>query len=179
MRRFIHLLSLMAAGLVPTLCHGQVLEEYQVKAGYLLNIAKFTDWPGEANVAASEPFTVCVIGLDPFGHWLDDTTAVESPKGRRLQVRRIADARESIGCQVVFVSSSERKRVGQILGGLEGHHVLTIGDCDAAVAAGVIVNFTREDMRIRFEINTDSAEKQGLHISPRLLSLARIVKSSR
>jgi len=167
-------LLLIACGVV---CSAQTLEEYQMKTAYMLNIAKFTDWPGEDTRPVAEPFTICVVGLDPFGHWLDDAVALESPKGRPLNVRRISSGSQAAGCRIVFLSSSERKKFAALLTEMEGLPILTMGDSDQARDAGVVVNFCRTAGRIRFEVNVEAAEKRKLRISARLLSLATIVKN--
>ena len=52
--------------------------EYEVKAGFLFNFAKFIEWP--ANEAApNRSFTLGVLGSDPFGDTLD---AMEGKNGR-------------------------------------------------------------------------------------------------
>jgi hypothetical protein len=176
MRRFGHIVNLSLIVLSGSASSGQTLEEYQVKTAYMLNVAKFTDWPGEENQIPSQPFTICVVGLDPFGHWLDDEVGVALPKGRPRNVRRIASGRQAPGCRIVFLSSSERKKFTTILGDIEGQPILPMGDCDAARDAGVMVTFSRVGTRIHFEVNVDAAERQKLRISARLLSLATIVK---
>ncbi len=39
--------------------------DYQVKAAYLYNFGRFIEWP-RVVTAKSGPFTVCVLGQDPF-----------------------------------------------------------------------------------------------------------------
>jgi hypothetical protein len=50
--------------------------------------------------------------------------------------------------------------------------ILTVGETDRFIAAGGMVNFTREASKIRFQINNDAAKTAGLKISSKLLSLA-------
>lgn len=177
MRSFGHILNLSLVVFAGASVSGQTLEEYQVKTAYMLNVAKFTDWPDEQNQLPSRPFTICVVGLDPFGHWLDDKVGVALPKGRPLKVRRIDSGRLAAGCQIVFLSVSERKKFTTILGAMEGQPILTMGDCDAARDAGVMVTFSRVGTRIHFEVNVEAVEREKLRISARLLSLATIVKA--
>jgi hypothetical protein len=58
---------------------------------------------------------------------------------------------------------------------LRGASVLTVGDHDDFATTGGVIHFTRENYRVRFEINVRAAERAGLRISSKLLQLARIV----
>src|SRR4051812_10850373 len=47
--------------------------EYQVKAAFLYNFARFTEWPGGTFAKPKDPLTICVLGQDPFGPDLEET----------------------------------------------------------------------------------------------------------
>jgi hypothetical protein len=150
-------------------------DEYQVKAAFLYNFAKFIEWPREAFHDPSEPLLVCVLGADPFGQALDDVLGGKKIDGRAITVRRISEVRQSKGCRILFVSASERKSVLPVLAGMNEAGVLTVGESDNATSGGMIINFVFEGSRIRFAINTAAAERGKLRVSSRLLSLAVVV----
>jgi hypothetical protein len=152
------------------------LDEYQVKAAFLYNFAKFVEWPPEAFENPSQAFVFCVLGEDPFGRVLDEVLDGRKIDGRALTVRRISDARRAKGCQILFVSSSEPKSVLVILAGIGDSGRLTVGESDTPAAEGMIIDFTLEGGKIRFVINAAGAEREKLRFSSRLLSLATIVK---
>src|SRR4051794_22363120 len=86
--------------------NSEPIAEYHVKAAFLYNFARFVEWPGEAFRSPGEPFSICVLGADPFGQDLDDVVAGKAIAGRPVAVRRFTDARETGGCHILFVSSS-------------------------------------------------------------------------
>jgi hypothetical protein len=49
---------------------------------------------------------------------------------------------------------------------------LTVTENDGALALGGMINFRLVDDRVRFEVALDTAEKAGLRLSSRLLSVA-------
>ncbi|HEU5051094.1 MAG TPA: YfiR family protein, partial [Gemmatimonadales bacterium] len=49
--------------------------EYQVKAAYLLNFARYVSWPEGAFASPTAPLPICVLGADPFGNALDEVVA--------------------------------------------------------------------------------------------------------
>jgi hypothetical protein len=148
------------------------LDEYHVKAAFLYNFARFVDWPTEAFRDPGEPFSICVIGEDPFGRSLDDVVAGKAIGGRPVAVRRISNARQPGACQVLFVGSAADKHVLSVLDSSKSG-VLTIGDAANSTSGEVIIRFTMENEKIRFEINTVAADRALLHISSKLLSLAQ------
>lgn len=170
LERAIVLGALLIAG-----ARGEV-EEYQLKAAVLFNFAKFVEWPPQSFSNSSEPIAVCVLGQDPFGHWLADTLAGKVVSGRRFTIRQASEAPEAGRCQIVFVSSSERKRLRALLGGLKGEGVLTVGDTPGFAGLGGVVNLRLEGETVRMEVNVEAARQKNLQISAKLLSLAQIVK---
>jgi hypothetical protein len=69
---------------------GSVADEYQVKAAFLFNFAKFVEWPADTFKAADDPITICVWGQDPFGGALEDVVRNKTVAGRPFVVRQVA-----------------------------------------------------------------------------------------
>jgi hypothetical protein len=146
--------------------------EYRVKAAFLLNFTKFIEWPApEAPEGA--PFSICVLGDDPFGGVLDRMVEGEAVNGRKLAVQRIG-RQQPAACQIVFAGRNE-KELAPYLAGL-GPGVLTVGEDDQFLRAGGIIAFVIENRRVRFVINQGAAAKASLKISSKLLSVARSVE---
>jgi hypothetical protein len=148
--------------------------EYQVKAAFLLNFIKFTEWPASAFTDSDSPISICVLGVDPFGNGLEQVIAGESVNGRKVAVQRIRRAPPPKVCQVVFLSRTE-KDVDKILPAL-GPGVLTVGEGDSFIHAGGIISFIIENRRVRFDVNPTPARNAGLNLSSKLLNVARSVE---
>jgi YfiR/HmsC-like len=149
--------------------------EYELKAVFLFNFAKFIDWPPNSFGSPQSPFTICILGKDPFGQVLDDKLQGKTVGDRHPAVQRLKDKAEARRCQMLFVSSSESPHLGQILESLQGANVLLVGETNGFAASGGTIEFTLEDSHVRFTINTDSADRAGLKFSAKLLTLAKIV----
>jgi len=149
--------------------------EYQVKAAFLFNFAKFVEWPPNSFSDASAPLRICVFGQDPFGQELRDITNEKTVNGRKLEVSNVADLQQARKCQILFISSSEKKRTQQMLTGLSGMGVLTVGDTKGFAEQGGMINFVLENDRVQFEVSRKAAEQAGLKISSKLLSVAKLV----
>ncbi|MCK9199662.1 MAG: YfiR family protein [Gallionella sp.] len=149
--------------------------EYEVKAAFIHNIAKFVEWPAASPVSGSA--RLCVAGKDPFGGALD------ALQGKRIGELSWEIVRVDVGaslkkCRVLFIATSERSRFGQVLEGVANSPVLTVGDTEGYAEQGVMVNLYQEGSNVRFEINLEAVRRAGLRVSSRLLSLARVVHES-
>lgn len=153
--------------------------EYQLKAAFLMNFAKFVEWPGQSFKTPQSPITLCVVGDDPFKADLDETVKSQTVGERGLTVRRISQLQAGDNCHILFVGLSERDRFERLLGGLKNHPCLTVGEEPEFAQAGGMINLLVEDGKIRFEVSLDVAEKAGLKISSRLLKLAKNVRDRR
>src|SRR5579884_4434390 len=96
---------LAASGLLGGLIAASVLyaeqpqqAEYQVKAAFLYNFAKFVEWPPRAFPTPSAPFSICLMS-DPFDGALDKITQGEVLDGHPLVIRRIRSAEDVSSCQ--------------------------------------------------------------------------------
>ncbi len=161
--------------LLSTGSRAQATDEYRVKAAFLYNFVKFVEWPPQTFKSPSEAIVIGVLGKDPFGGALLAATAGKAFEGRSFQVREVGDAQQAAACQILFVSSSERKRFGLLFSQMGGHGVLTVGETDNFTAEGGVVNLKIEGGTVRLQINIEAAKREQLHISAKLLSLAEII----
>lgn len=148
--------------------------EYEVKAAYIYNFAKYVEWPSGTLQDRSKTIHVCVIGDDPFGPSL---TALNGKRvgEKSVRIRRNTSLHDLQGCEILFISDSEEERLAQIVKTINGTLVLTIGDSEGFAGRGVMINFYLENNKVRFEINPKAALHAGLRISSNLLRIARIV----
>jgi hypothetical protein len=160
----------LAAGYPPDADKEPTLE-YQVKAAFLLNFTKFIEWPPAAS--ADGPFTICVLGDNPFGGALDRMVEGETAGGRGLAVQKI-DREQPAHCRIVFAGRSE-KDLSAFLARL-GPGTLTVGEDDSFLREGGMIAFVIDNRRVRFDVNLRAAANAGLRISSKLLNVARSVE---
>lgn len=175
------LLAIVAGGscFSPVRADSTTPTEYEVKAAFIYNFAKYIRWPEASTSETSKPFVIGVIGRDPFGQALDDAVRGRSLEGRAVVARRFGRVEEVADCDILFIGLSERNNLQRIFEALRHAPVLTIGDMDRFAEHGGMINLTTEEKRVRFEINVEAAERAGLRLGSQLLRLARIVGGSR
>jgi hypothetical protein len=150
-----------------------VAEEYQVKGAFLLNFAKFVEWPASAFKGSEDAISICVFGANPFPPALTAAARQVAVNGRKVIVRQIADVRLASECHMSFISNAERKGTRTLLRAVQGESVLTVGEFQGFIAEGGVIELRVEDGSVRMDISAEAARKAGLHISARLLSLAK------
>lgn len=154
---------------------GQI-DEYQVKAAFLFNFAKFVEWPAKSFPKPSDPIVICIAGENPFGDHLKQAIQGKVWEGRTFAILPIVDLPPKSRCHILFVNSSERQRFRSVAGSLKSSGILTVGDSPGFIDDGGIINLKLESGKIHFEINVDTAEQAQLTLSSKLLSLAQIVR---
>lgn len=152
------------------------MDEYQVKAAFLYNFAKFVEWPSQAFQSPSQPFSICVLGANPFGGELDRAVKDKVVEGRPVNVLQVSNIAPR-QCHIVFVSSDEEKKFLAALPRFQGLALLTVGDGEGFAKHGGVMNFKLERGRVHFQINQEAARQQHLHISSKLLGLAELVRN--
>lgn len=149
-------------------------QEYKVKAAFLYNFTLFVEWPTAAFSGNDSPLIVCILGKSPFGDVLGNLRG-KTVKTRKLAVRQITSVHEIRDCHVLFVSTSEKMQLPNILAVAKNQNILTVSDMDGFAEAGGIINLVTIEDKVRFEVNLKAAQQARLKISSQLLKLARDV----
>lgn len=152
------------------------VEEYEVKAAFIYNFAKFATWPPGAFAGPQAALVLCVTGGNPFGPALA-ALAGKPVGGRSLAVREV-DAGEAGTCHLLFVARPAAERWETIAPAVRGRPVLTIGDSDGFARQGGAINLFLADGRVRFSVNLKALERSGVTLSSQVLRLARIVEDA-
>jgi hypothetical protein len=167
--RYAVLAATVLAGMASAVA--QTITAPTLKAAFLLNFAKFTEWPARD---PGLPIRVCVCGSDDVADEMARTVKGQSIDGRAVQVTRISPDGTVSNCQVVFVAEREPRRVAAILEEAGRFPVLTVSDIEQSATHGMMVELFRENGRMRFAVNIDTIERSPVRLSSRLLALARI-----
>ena len=150
---------------------------FEIRACFLINFALYTEWPKDAFADTNSPFVFGILGKDPFGR---DIEIVKDSlvRGRKLVVRHCSSLKEADGCHLLYISSSEEHRLGEILRTLESASVLTVGEMEGFLDQGGMLNFivkkkTRPGYgNLGYEVNQAAADKARLRINSYLLAKA-------
>ena len=157
--------------------HAQSTERL-LKAGYIEKFTRFVEWPSlPESGGTTAPFTIAVIGDNRFGNAIETIFGKTKVKGRNARIVYIAEPGEIRERAMLIVSDSETERLPEILKRLEGKPILTIGETAGFGRRGIMINMFMDHDYIRFEINRDALERQGLRANSLLLAAAVIVST--
>lgn len=148
--------------------------EYQIKAAFLFNFAKYVEWPPAALANAETPFAIGVLGEDPFGAVLDQAVRDKKIKDRAFVVRRGDDPADLADCHIVFMGGAGARERARALSLFRQRPVLTVGEQEDFTRAGGVMSFFMSDNKVSFEINLAAAERARLKISSQLLRLNKV-----
>lgn len=152
--------------------------EYEVKAAFLLNFARFVEWPSTAFDTASSPIVIGVVGAKEFAEVLPRVVATQTAQGRSIEVRPLQLSDDNGACQVLFIGRSVGQGAESLLKSMRQRPVLTVGESDDFNALGGIIRFLLLEKSVRFDVHVKSASDAGLKISSKLLAVARTVIKS-
>ena len=151
--------------------------EYDVKAAFLYNFARFGEWPLAA-FADGGKLRVCAVGNDPFGPALG-AIAGKPVGSRSVEIHRLESGDDVRRCQILFIGGGNLTAATQIVRRVERLPILTVAEMPGFATAGGAVEFYIVDSRVRFAINPDAAQRAGVTLSSQLLRLAQIVQERR
>lgn len=155
---------------------GQTASEYEVKAAFLVNFAKYVEWPASVFSSPVSPVRLCILGQDPFGATLNELVDKSAGTMRSLAVERVPTAEAAGDCQIVYVDREYRWEIHRDLALLRDKPVLTVGESRDFIDAGGVVAFRVEEGRVRLTISLPASRQSQLKISSRLLGLAKVVE---
>ncbi|MCC7373358.1 MAG: YfiR family protein [Verrucomicrobiales bacterium] len=152
--------------------------EYEVKAAFILNFARFVEWPSDAFRSPTSPLVIGVVGANDIAEVLPRVVANQTAQGRPIEVRPLEPTDDSSACQVLFIGRSVGDAAEGILKSARKRPVLTVGETDGFNTLGGIIRFLIIEKSVRFDVHAKTAADAGLKISSKLLSVARTVIKS-
>lgn len=142
-----------------------------LKAAFLFNFVKFTQWPAHA-LADGAPLTICVVQDQAVGDALGNAVRGRAVMGREIRVAQPAVGDALTGCHVLYISGA-RTAVQTVVTLVRDAPVLTVSDVRAFAEMGGIAQLHVQQGQLRFAVAVEAARRSGLQISSRLLALSR------
>jgi hypothetical protein len=155
----------------------QDVTESSLKAAFVYNFAKFTEWPPDV-LPPTATFAACVLGDSPTRDALDRIVKGRQLSGRTINVSEVQLGAGLRSCHLLYMSGVSRPQVTAVVVALRGVPVLTISDSDDFARGGGIAQMFVENGKIRFDINLDMAKESRLQLSSKLLALAAHVHNA-
>ena len=161
-----------------------------LKAAFVLNFARYAEWPQTSFASAEDPIDFLVIGDEGVAEALEALAERAAPvSGRPVRVRSVVAERaeeparllaELREVEVLFVGRDvSPTALSRLLRELAGAPLLTVGDVDGFAAAGGMLGLVPEQNRYVFDANPRAIAAAGVEVSARVLKLARSLQGRR
>lgn len=151
--------------------------EYELKAAFLFNFTQFVNWPASSFSSPQSPMVIGIIGKDPFGSYLEQAIKGENVNGHPIIVQHYSSVEDINSCQILFINVNDKKKLTQIVTGLNKKNILTVGDKSDFLERGGMIKFLNKNNKIKLQVNLSATKEANLIISSKLLRLVDIVDS--
>ena len=150
--------------------------EYQVKAGYLFNFLRFTDWPPRL-LPQGSPYRIGIAGDNAAFSVIGEALQGKTLNDRPIEVLALEAGGSYQGCHLIFVP---RSATGPDWNPEKNYRdgVLMVGESEDYARRSGMIGFVMRGHNIRFQVNLFAAQQAGLKLSGRLASLAEIVRTA-
>ncbi|HEV2302477.1 MAG TPA: YfiR family protein [Stellaceae bacterium] len=167
-------LAAVLACALPAQAQNAAGREAAIKAAFLYNFAKFTEWADHRFGGESDPAVFCVGADSPM------RPAISALQGQLIrshpiEVMAIVPGSRLSPCHVLFVDDTLPGAIRRRLEGHEVRGVLTVSDLPNFARSGGDIGLYYESNHLRFEINIGTAGKGGITFSSKLLQLAVVI----
>jgi len=143
--------------------------EYQIKAAFIYNFAKFVEWPQTVFENDSDSIIICIAPNNDPDSDVFFSLNNKTVGGKKIKVR-ICDNIKDIGdCQILFLDSTNPKFIQDVLRTVKDRSILTVGHIKGFTQEGPIINFFIKDGKLRFEVNLDAARRTGIKLGSQIL----------
>lgn len=167
-------------------------EQLKVKAAFILNLARFVEWPGSTKNDAENEIVVCFYQYN----FLKESVATILDKkidNRPIQIKIVHELMVNEPCKVLlipadtlplFIEYNDSKNLYQkiTITDLSGDDIDERADelwnngNKTSLENKIIFRLKREKLRLRFEVNKIASEKLGINIGSELLKLGILVE---
>lgn len=168
----------LARGLFALLCCAlgagpavaQQANEQAVKAGFIYNFIKFTQWSGSQE-GDSRRLTICTTADKPLGGQFAKL-AGRTIGARTIEIRNSVGTYDWSGCDMLFITQADADRADIYLHSLGSAPVLTVGDFTDFAESGGMIGLYMKNNRVHFDVNLASAQRAGLTLNSQMIKLA-------
>jgi hypothetical protein len=151
----------------------RVLSEAEAKAAFILNFARFTEWPeGKLSARPSDPIRIAVLDKGPVTNEIRRMSENFHIQGHPVEVVVLKDLSDVVSFQVAYLDNLNQDEFRKYVETWKGQNLLVVGGRPETAKWGAAVAFKPMESRLQFIVNRRAAHDCGLTFSSQLLKLA-------
>lgn len=151
---------------------GQSLE-HQVRAAFIVNFARFVEWPPAQLPREHGSFVVGVMGAPPVAEALRVLARAGTVRGFPLEVTEVPEGATFAG-QILYLGAGARRGHAAKVAGRPG--LLIVGEQTDGPLSEVMLSFLLKDRTVKFAAWPERARAAGLKLGARLLQVSVAVE---
>jgi hypothetical protein len=167
-------LFLLAAVICGITVKAQAQENIKMQSVFLYNFTRLVNWPASYQ---NGDFVIGVIGSSPINAELQEMAVTKKAGSQNIVIRQFAKTEEIGKCHIIYVPSSQSRRINEITAHLKSQNInaLVVSDQPGATRNGSVINFVLAENRQRFELSEANARNMGLTLGAEIQRLAILV----
>ena len=165
------LLTVFFALLLCEKVYAQSVDERSVKAAYIYNFIRLTEWP----TPLEQPFYLCILGRSSLDNALNKLSGQPVRTDIHIRVINVDIGDDLSSCNALYFDDSQHRQIDVLMRRLVSSPILTITDVQGLADRGTMIEMSTQRNRVVFEVNLGAAQRAEIRISARLLKLARHV----
>jgi len=135
---------------------------------------KLWPWPPAAAPRAGAPWTIRILGNDPFQQGEVNHLGRRLADVKNVRVIRFANVAAFAPCHILVVSQAGDLQPALVR--TQGQPVLVIAQAPGLAKQGAVLDLPVVQNKVKMEINLSAAKKAGLTPNPGLLRIAEIIQ---
>jgi hypothetical protein len=152
---------------------------YKLQTAFIYQFTKWVEWPA-MDKNPDLPFVITVIGNSSASSsliiQLNELAQLKKILDKKIKILSVEAGGPIVKSPIIIVIGKDASLLRRVLVATRGTSTLVISDSSGFGALGAMINFYKEEDKLRFEINRKALEKEKLVVGSQLLKLARIVE---
>lgn len=154
---------------------GAAVTETSVKAAFIYQFLSYIEWPA-GRLAENAPITIGVLGAEHIATELRQIAAGRTVDDHPVQVKVLARNAPLDGVHVLFIGEAAARTQSVLASNAVARRIVTVTENKETTPEGCIINLVMVEGRVRFDVSLPAAQRAGVKLSSRLLSVARAVQ---
>jgi hypothetical protein len=147
--------------LASSLCHAQTTD-YRFQSLFIYNIAKMAKWSPEHE---SGDFKIAVLGNKDIAATIIKALEGKKIGNQEIKVTAYTSLDEAGYNQILFVPANTKISMDKLNKATENKNTMLVTERDGWGKKGSTINFVMIDGKMKFEVNTEAAQKANIKLS--------------
>ncbi len=149
--------------------------ERQVKSAFIFKFGNYVTWPETTFGEASSPIIIGIVDNESVAAELEKIATGHTAGNRPVVVKRLNGNDQISEVHILYIANDPAKYISKYKDVLQQPSTLYITDIVEGLSSGSVINFVRDENRIRFDVSLPAAEKSKIKLGGSLLTVARHV----